>query len=34
MLERRRPVMQDWAAYLSGDTSDKVVPITAGKKRP
>jgi integrase len=33
MVERRRPVMQDWAAYLSGDASDKVVPITAGKKR-
>jgi integrase len=34
MLERRRPVMQEWAAYLSGDASDKVVPITAGRKRP
>jgi integrase len=34
MLERRRPVMRDWAAYLSGDASDKAVPITGGRKRP
>jgi integrase len=27
MLERRRPVMQAWAAYLSGDSSGKVVAI-------
>jgi integrase len=33
MLERRRPVMQSWANYLSGESSAKVVPITAGQKR-
>jgi integrase len=34
MLERRRPVMQAWANYLSEEPSAKVVPITAGQKRP
>jgi len=34
MLERRRPVMKAWARFLEGETSGKVVPITAGQKRP
>jgi len=33
MLERRRPVMQAWATYLSEEPSAKVTPITAGRSR-
>jgi integrase len=32
LLERRRPVMQAWAAYLNGEPLEKVVPLTAGRK--
>jgi hypothetical protein len=32
MLERRRPVMQAWANYLSAEPSDKVVPFTEGSR--
>jgi integrase len=34
MLERRRPVMQDWADFLSGDAATgEVLPIKRGKRR-
>jgi hypothetical protein len=32
MVERCRPVMAAWAAFLAGGAQAKVVPITAGKK--
>lgn len=28
MLERRRPVMQAWASFLTGETNSKVVPLS------
>jgi hypothetical protein len=37
MLERRRPVMQAWASFLTGTAEakkgKKVVPISEGRKR-
>ena len=29
LLERRRPVMNDWANYVCGETGDSVVPLRA-----
>ena len=35
MLERRRPVMAQWAAFLDGEkTAAKIVSIGARRKRP
>jgi hypothetical protein len=35
MLERRRPIMQAWAAFLSGgDDAIKVMSIGSRQKRP
>ena len=31
MLERRRPIMSAWADFVTGKTSDKVVPIRAAR---
>ena len=31
MLERRRPVLQAWADFATGKTSDNVVPIRAAR---
>ena len=34
MLERRRPVMQAWASFLTGRKTDaKVVPMSAGRRK-
>ena len=33
MLERRRPVMERWAAFLSGEAGAKVVALNGGRKR-
>jgi hypothetical protein len=34
MLDRRRPVMQAWASFLTGEAdAKKVVPISEGRKR-
>jgi integrase len=33
MLEARRPVMEKWAAFLSGKTADNVVPIRRRARR-
>ena len=30
MLERRRPVLAAWATFVTGSTSDNVVPINRG----
>ncbi len=30
MLERRRPLMQAWADFVTGKTSDNVVPMHRG----
>jgi hypothetical protein len=34
MLERRRPIMQDWADFLSEQTAAKVVSIGSQRQRP
>jgi integrase len=34
MLERRRPLMEDWAKFLSGETGDKVVHLKGRIRRP
>ncbi len=34
MLERRRPVMQAWASFLSGEAGAEVVSIGSRRKRP
>ena len=34
MLERRRPIMQAWADFLSEETAANVVSIGARQKRP
>ncbi len=34
MLERRRPIMQAWASFLTGKTAAKVVSIGSRRKRP
>jgi hypothetical protein len=34
LLERRRPAMQAWADFLSGEAeTSRVVPINRGKRR-
>lgn len=33
MLERRRPVMQDWASFLTGKADPKVVALSGRRKR-
>jgi hypothetical protein len=33
MLERRRPIMQAWALFLSGEAEAKVVPLANRRKR-
>ena len=34
MMERRRPIMQRWADFLTGKTAAKVVSIGSRRKRP
>jgi hypothetical protein len=34
MLERRRPIMQAWAAFLTDEAAAKVVSIGSRQKRP
>jgi hypothetical protein len=33
MLERRRPVMQAWASFLTGKVHEKVVSLSGRRKR-
>ncbi len=33
MLERRRPIMQEWASFLTGEADAKVVPWSGRRKR-
>jgi integrase len=33
LLERRRPVMQDWASFLTGEADAKVVSLSGRRKR-
>ena len=34
MIERRRPIMQAWANFLTGETAAKVVSIGSRRERP
>jgi integrase len=31
LLEKRRPIMQSWSDFVTGKTSDNVVPIRAAR---
>ena len=34
MLERRRPIMQEWASFLTGEAdAGKVVPVVVGRRK-